>query len=652
MSTVKCSAIKRLARLGRDPCALLIVVLAGLGAAHILVRTASYGAGISPDSSYLLSTALNFLAGEGWRDFAGRPQTGWPPLFPLLLAALGWVGIDPLEAGRLVNAAAFGLTLLATGLYLRSNLRSQWLVLAATVVLLASLPLSYFAGRFLTDPLFALLTLLALIQLAAFLHRGGRTPLLLSAIFTALAAITRYPGAALIGTDVLMLLPLARLKHTLVFGAISSVPLLTVLAHNWAVSGTLTGRGGGSGQSLADSLSQVVDVFWEWVIPPNTPDGFAYQGVGLIGLVGAVVVLRPRMRSNVRLEPALPFGVFAAIYLVFMIAVVPLTVGQPIDSRYLLPIYVPLLLIAALLLDRFLSIKAAGRKVAAKWCLVSPVLLAALAHIGYSAHRNLTITDKARVAGFEAGSYNAAHWQHSETLNYLQDTPLDGKMYSNVPTLVWFWNRTAVIGKHEILPYGFRSLTSTILRGAGGADAYILWIRNETQRRYAYNDFDIRLLPGVDTVAELPDGGVFRVTATEPFDPDRHRARKQRYVNQLIRQASEHVARAGWTVYRTGRTLTYRKQPCSSADVQATFVLHVVPADPADLPADRQQYSSDNLDFRSDRGSRRQSLGFRLGDQCIAIAQLPDYPIDRIYTGQWISEEDRTLWEAEFSASR
>jgi len=35
--------------------------------------------------------------------------------------ALGGVGIEPLEAGRLVNAAAFGLTILAAGLYLRSN---------------------------------------------------------------------------------------------------------------------------------------------------------------------------------------------------------------------------------------------------------------------------------------------------------------------------------------------------------------------------------------------------------------------------------------------------------------------------------------------------------------------------------------------------
>ena len=167
---------------------------------------------------------------------------------------------------------------------------------------------------------------------------------------------------------------------------------------------------------------------------------------------------------------------------------------------------------------------------------------------------------------------------------------------------------------------------------------------------------ELRLLPGLEIVAELADGVVFRRTASEPFDAERYRARKQRYVNQLIQQASEQVVRAGWSVYRTGRRLVYRKEPCAPADVQAKFVLHVVPVDPADLPAHRQQYDSENLDFYFDShfgaGSQRKSLGFRLGDQCMAIAQLPDYPIDRIYIGQWVSAEDRTLWEAEFPASR
>ena len=279
---------ERLARLGRDPFALLIVILAGLGIAHILVRTASYGAAVGTDSTLFLSTAMSFLAGEGWRSSMGGAMVEWPPLFPLLLAAGGWVGIELLEVGRLLNATAFGLTILAAGLYLRSNLQSRGLALAASVVIAASVPLSYFAAGFLTEPLFVLFTLLALLQLAAFLQRGGRTPLLWGAVFTALAALTRYPGVVLIGTGVLMLLPLARLRHTLAFGAISSLPLLAVLAHNWTVSRSLTGRyGEGSGQSLSEGLSQTVEVFREWVVPPNTPDGLAYLlwlAVGLVGL--------------------------------------------------------------------------------------------------------------------------------------------------------------------------------------------------------------------------------------------------------------------------------------------------------------------------------------------------------------------------------
>ena len=220
---MKHSAVKWLARFWRDPFALLIVVLAGLGTAHILVRTATYGTAVRRDSTFFLSTALNFLAGEGWQDFTGRPMVLWPPLFPLLLAAGGWVGIEPLEVGRWANTAAFGLTILAAGCWLRSNLRSQWLVLAATAILVASLPLSRWASHFMTDSLFVLLTLLALMQLASFLNRKTDAPLVGAAVCTALAALSRYAGVALIGTGVLILLPLARRKQTLVFGAISSV---------------------------------------------------------------------------------------------------------------------------------------------------------------------------------------------------------------------------------------------------------------------------------------------------------------------------------------------------------------------------------------------------------------------------------------------
>ena len=679
---MKCVAIAWIARFRRDRFMLLIALLAGLGTAHILVRTATYGAAVGTDSTIFLSTAMNLLAGEGWRDFTGRPLVNWPPLFPLILAAFGWVGIEPLAAGRWVNAAAFGLTVLAAGCWLRSNLRSRWLVLAASVVILTSLPLSDLASNFLTDPLFILFTLLTLMQLASFLNRGGRTSLWWAAVFTALAVLTRYPGVVLIGVGVLMLLvrrapPLvARLKDSVVFGAVSSIPLVGCLMRVWAISGNLTGWRGASGQSLSDSLSQVADVFRGWVTPPNALDWLGYLlwiAVGLVVLAdrgfgmggqdeggGDKETDRPAVLSF-GLGPALPFGVFVVAYLVFIVVVdvLPLTVGHGIDSRFLLPMYVPLLLAVVLLLDRFLCIEAVGWMAAVRYGLSSVVLLGAVAHVGFSAGENLRITTRAWGAGLD-GAYNTADWQRSATLNYVRTNLSDGWTYSNNQFLVWFADRTVAIRKHRALPNEMRDWTRYAERWVkrGEDEVHIVWIKDDYRSGfYDFNDLDIRFLPGVEPVAESPEGVVFRVTAVaavEPFDEARIRARKERYqeryVDQLLAQAGERVVRSGWDVYRNGRKLTYFKKPCAPADVSAKFILHVTPVDPADLSFSRKRFGYDNLGFYFDRLSVRR--GVRVGDQCITTVDLPDYAIGRVRVGQWIAAGNRTVWEAEFSGGR
>ena len=695
---MKCSVFERIARFRRDRFMLLIVCIAGLGTAHILVRTAPYGTAVVMDSLMLLSTVMNFLAGEGWRDFMGGLMVEWPPLFPLLLAAFGWVGIEPLEAGRWINAAAFGLTILAAGCWLRSNLRAHWLALTATIAIAASLPLSHWASHLLTDSLFVLFALLSLIQLASFLHRGGRTSLLWAAVCTALAALTRYPGVALIGAGVLLLLvrrapPLAtRLKDAVVFGGLSSLPLAGVLARNWVIKGSLTGPRHGSGQSLSDMPNLVADVLYEWAIPPNALDGLGYllwmvtgldtpdefgallwatTGLVVVVLVAAVVVADRWARRtegerigrrplSFGLGPVLPFGVFVAIYLVFIVAIVPLVTPEEMPARYLLPVYGPLLLATVFLLDRFLSIEVAGWVAAAKWGLASLVLLGAFAHTGFSAQRNLRLTAQALEFGYpDDGAFNVAYRQHAATLKYLRDHLSDSITYSNNLYLLWFADRTAAIRTHRALPSKISGWTRKVSgwRQSGRDEVYLVWLKG-TYRTvyYDYNDLDIRLLPGVEEVVALSDGVVFRVrvAATEPFDADGHRARRhrsqERYVAHLLAQAGERVVRADWDVHRNGRKLTYFKQPCAAADVQAKFVLHVVPSDLGVLPIARRRYGSDNLGFHFDWLDLAARV--QVGDQCVAIVRLPDYAIGRIRVGQWISKENRTVWEAEFSPGR
>ena len=106
--------------------------------------------------------------------------------------------------------------------------------------------------------------------------------------------------------------------------------------------------------------------------------------------------------------------------------------------------------------------------------------------------------------------------------------------------------------------------------------------------------------------------------------------------------SGEPAARSVFDIYTGENTVTYLKSPCSAADVQAEFFLHVIPEDLADLPADRRQYGFGGANFRYGNTA---ALGF--GGRCIAKYPLPDYPIARIRTGQFTPEGDQ-IWVAEF----
>ena len=103
----------------------------------------------------------------------------------------------------------------------------------------------------------------------------------------------------------------------------------------------------------------------------------------------------------------------------------------------------------------------------------------------------------------------------------------------------------------------------------------------------------------------------------------------------------EPAVRAAFDVHLDGRTLTYVRDGCGEADTAARFFLHAVPLDAGDLPAERREAGFGNLDFAfADRG-------LRLEGRCVASAELPDYGVARVRTGQFAGGE--RLWEAEFA---
>ena len=110
-------------------------------------------------------------------------------------------------------------------------------------------------------------------------------------------------------------------------------------------------------------------------------------------------------------------------------------------------------------------------------------------------------------------------------------------------------------------------------------------------------------------------------------------------------QAGEPLILSDFDVYLHDNTLIYVKDACSENDTYAPFFLAAHPVNESDLPVESRQRGFQNLDFDFRKNSIRQS-----GDRCIAIAQLPDYDIARISTGQYIKRADGSYehtWEGE-----
>ena len=651
-------------RLQRFALPALCVLFAVLGTAHILVRTSTYGAALGNDAFNYLSAAESLVAGEGLLSPGGGQMALFAPLFTVAMAFLSLFGIEPVDGGRLLNAGAFGLLILASGLWLRRRLESPWVALAAAVAVLAALPLAHSASTLLSEPLFILFTILALMPLESFLNRrSGKRALALAIVFTALAALTRYIGVVLIFSGVLMLLmrrdtPLReRLRDALAFGAISSLPLAAVLARNYLVSGTFTGdRSMAVGRPLFDSLGQIAAVFQQWadpiaLLPLRLQNWPALVVIVLLLLLLAALLIITALR---RRESAVCCW-FALAYPSVIVATVPFASWQGIDSRYLAPVYVPLLFVAAFWLDGLLNSRASGRRVsgkmgAARWTLLALALLAGAVHIGISAQQNLRLTAAALESGYIGQSLNTAYWQDSELVEYLRANPTSGRYYSNHPNVLrWHAGITGTLVSWVPIPrqnlgnlYDCQRWFERAIRQSeqdGEPDARIVWVGQGASSQVNCTLLQMESPLPLEPVAELADGTVFRLNPA--FDSA---AARQSAYESLV--SGEPVISSDFDVYLSANRLLYVREPCAPADTEPPFFLHLFPARVSDLPGQRRLYGFDNWDFSFDSDGR--SVVFN--GKCLVPIALPDYDVIRIKTGQYVYRDGsfNNIWEEEF----
>ncbi len=253
---------------------------------------------------------------------------------------------------------------------------------AGLAAILFSAPLAWIASWAWSEALFILLVTLSLYYSDRFLTSGERAQLIWAAAFTALACLTRYVGVVLLLAVVPLLVLqrgpalLQKVRRAGLFLVIGAAPLAIWMLRNLLVTGTLTGPRK-SDLSLAygiEYVARTLNTIEGWIplmVDLRTAtlrlDPWTGKIVGAI-LIGAILIalaaltawsiLQWRRGLHIATLPSVT-GAFAFLYLP-IVTVAPLTVAglQGDEIRYIVPAYIPLVLMVVFAADALLSNRA------------------------------------------------------------------------------------------------------------------------------------------------------------------------------------------------------------------------------------------------------------------------------------------------------
>lgn len=510
--------------------ALALVCFAVLGAVLVLAREVAYGVALTWDSVEYVGVARNLLAGEGFTRFFGGYYKAFPPLYPTLLAGASLGVFDPLAVAGPVNAVLFGLTVFVAGRWLCRRLESRLLALWGCAATAVAWPLTWIASWVMSETAFILLALLALIQTEKFLEGGKRSALIAAAALTALACLTRYLGVSVVLAIALLLVfrggatPAEKARNLIVYAAISLLPLCLWLWRTFLLTGTLAGKRARAFYQLPEILDGAFYELAQWAAQglPLTLAVVLLLAAGLAATWGFVQARRDLSPRDWRSFSV--FGGFALVYVALLILAMMLGgTWSGFQARFLAPIYIPLLLAAALALERsFQGLQADGLPAAKPLAKGGAALLSLLAMATLTAMLSLWLVYQGALnaqaihranQGVDLG-YARAKWVHSESLEYVRTAALGGALFSNDAAAAYI--HADALAKHRYIPCDESKLRPRLTTAGAAGPVHVLWFHRPDGVRCGAGVNNKTLfktrrdriigLPGLTPVAELADG--------------------------------------------------------------------------------------------------------------------------------------------------
>jgi len=431
-----------------------------LCAAVLSITSNLSGVGWSWDTSDYVAVGKNFAKDLTLLDATGLPMTVRPPGLSILIAVGDWLGLGVNFTVQILNAVSAVIVVLCTSYLLQLANTRKFITAIATAFVAFSTALLWQYSMIWSEPLFIAVLMIAIVVSLRKMTAAKVVGLIF--LFIALFFI-RYVGpvfavaitAASIYFGQRQLGWLKSVAANVLALGVSFIPIWLWLDRNQDIDGTLTGARVPGGGTLLSPLKTFTSTIGSWIIAKPVEGGIylswdSYpQNTKIIGtlfvvifFVLCIVYLAPMLRQRQNPQDFNIFIVSATVLFTYVAfsayRFVHFELG-PLDNRMMIPIYVPMVLIIAITVDK-IKIKPKPLRLAFAGLFTAFVALQAFSSINDS------------IKFRQDGRYWAARDFIDQPLHkFIDSLSTNSLLMSNQPQQLFaVWQESSVLNQYQL----------------------------------------------------------------------------------------------------------------------------------------------------------------------------------------------------------